>query len=354
MTPRSASALKSSHTPIAHELLEVYGAASRRALESYLSVHGAPGAEYLGAAMRDYPGRGGRSLRSTLCIAVARAFGAEPDDAIQTAVALELLHNAFLVHDDVEDDSLERRGHPALHVLHGAPIAINVGDALSIFSLQPLLDNRKTLGVRVALRIMEEAERMARETVEGQAIELGWRENNAVELVESDYLRLVLKKTCWYTTLFPIRAGALIGTRDNIDLEQFLHFGFFVGAAFQIQDDVLNLVGDHQRYGKELDGDLWEGKRTLMVVHLLNHADSDERAKLQAFFGLSRAQKRARDVRWVKQLMERYGSVTYGSEMAHALGGAARSEFERAFGHLPESRDLRFIRELPEWVIHRA
>lgn len=339
---------------IAPELLAEYGGASRSALERYLGVHGAPGAEYLGAAMREYPGRGGRSLRPTLCIAVARAFGAELEEAIHTAVALELLHNAFLVHDDIEDDSQERRGEPALHVLHGRPIAINVGDALSIFSLQPLLDNRKTLGLRIALRIMEEAERMARETVEGQAIELGWREHCTVELSESDYLRLVLKKTCWYTTLFPIRAGALIGTRDGIELEQFMRFGFFVGAAFQIQDDVLNLIGDPKRYGKELDGDLWEGKRTLMVVHLLHHAGPEERAQLHAFFARARADKRAEEVRWVKQRMLHYGSVRYASELAHALAGAAHTEFERAFAGLPESRDLRFIRELPAWVIHRA
>ncbi len=339
---------------VAAKLLAEYGAVSRNALRKYLQVRGARGAEYLGDAVRDYPERAGRSLRSSLCIAVARAYGATTDDALNSAVALELLHNAFLVHDDIEDDSEERRGQPTLHVLHGAPIAINVGDALSVLSLQPLLDNRKTLGVRVSLRIMEEAEHMARETVEGQAIELGWRENNTVDLGEEDYLRMVLKKTCWYSTVFPIRIGALIGTRDGIDLEQFLRFGFFVGAAFQIQDDMLNLVGNSRRYGKELEGDLWEGKRTLMIVHLLNQVDPEERTRLRAFLGQTRRQKRAQDVRWVRGLMDRYGSLTYASQLAHALAGAADWEFRRTFAGLPKSRDLQFIRELPAWAIHRA
>ncbi len=333
------------------ELLDEYGARTRAVLESYLRVSTTRGAEYLGPAVREYPGRGGRSLRATLCIAVARAFGAPVEAAVNSAAAVELLHNAFLIHDDASE---ERRGRPTLHAMHGVPIAVNVGDALTVLSLRPLLDNRNTLGIRVALRILEEAERMARETVEGQAIELGWRRDNAVDLGEDDYLRMVLKKTCWYTTIFPNRVGALIGTRDSVDLDRFLRFGFFVGAAFQIQDDVLNLVGNKKRYGKELGGDLWEGKRTLMIVHLLKRADAHERERLQAFLALSRTDKRAEDVRWVRRLMERHEAIAYAREVAHGLAGAAQLEFENHFGALPESRDLAFVRELPAWVLHRS
>ncbi len=82
---------------------------------------------------------------------------------------------------------------------------------------------------------------------------------------------MVLKKTCWFGTIYPSRVGAIIGTRDSIDLERFVKFGFFLGAAFQIQDDLLNLVAD-KRYGKERDGDIWEGKRTLMLIPLFNEA----------------------------------------------------------------------------------
>lgn len=335
-------------------LLDEYGARTRAVLREYLGIAPTRGAEYLGDAMREYPERGGRSLRATLCIAVARAFGAPVDAAINSAVAVEILHNAFLVHDDIEDASELRRGRPTLHALHGVPIAVNVGDALTVLSLRPLLDNRATLGPRVALRILEEAERMARETVEGQAIELGWRRDNTVDLGEEDYLRMVLKKTCWYTTIFPNRVGVLIGTRDGVDLDRFLRFGFFVGAAFQIQDDVLNLIGDGKRYGKELGGDLWEGKRTLMIVHLLKRVEVDDRVRLQAFLAENRARKRAHEVRWVRRLMDRYDAIEYSQQVAHGLAGAAQLEFERNFAGLPESRDLAFVRELPTWVLHRG
>lgn len=336
------------------EILGEYGAICRRAVRRYLSIQGDRGAEYLGDALRDYPERGGRSLRSSLCIAVARAFGAPLDDALDSAVALEMMHNSFLIHDDVEDDSEVRRGRPTLHVLHGVPIAINVGDALTVLSLRPFLRNRSTLGARLSLRILEEAEQMARETVEGQAIELGWRRANTVDLGDDDYLRMVLKKTCWYTTIFPTRVGALIGSRDGVDLEPFLRFGFFVGAAFQIQDDLLNLIGDRARYGKELGGDLWEGKRTLMIIHLLNQANDDEVSRLSLFLATPRGDKRSSDARWVRDLMDSYGSVAYCQQVAHGLAGAATLEFERGFAGLPESRDLSFVRGLPAWVISRA
>ncbi len=146
---------------------------------------------------------------------------------MQSAISLELLHNAFLIHDDIEDESEERRGQPALHQPHGVPAALNAGDALISLSLRPLLGNRASLGPRVAWRVIEEAERMVRESVEGQALELKWRQDNTWALTDSDYLGMTLKKTSWYTTIYPCRVGALIGTKDNVDLDAFVRFGFF-------------------------------------------------------------------------------------------------------------------------------
>ncbi|HXK17528.1 MAG TPA: polyprenyl synthetase family protein, partial [Polyangiaceae bacterium] len=309
---------------------------------------------YLYDPVADYPLRGGRMLRPTLVIATARAFGADLDSALNTAVALELLHNAFLVHDDVEDEGLERRGRPSLNVLHGTPVAVNVGDALSILSLRPLLENRYRLGPRVAMRILEEAERMVRESIEGQAIELGWRSDNTLGLQDADYLRMVLKKTCAYTTIFPLRAGALIGSRDSADLDRLTRFGFFLGAAFQIQDDVLNLVGDHARYGKELDGDIWEGKRTLMMIRLLQCASASEVSRLAEALGEPRARRSAEQVSWIRERMDAYGCIEYAQHFAHGLAGAANHELSVAFAGLPESRDKRFVSELSRWMLSRT
>jgi geranylgeranyl diphosphate synthase type II len=333
-------------------LLDEYGTAARERLRQYL--RGRTPHQELYELVADYPERGGRSLRASLCLASARAFGASASDALNSAVALELMHNAFLVHDDVEDESEERRGRPTLHLRHGIPIAVNVGDALAVLSLRPLIDNVAGLGSQLALRVLEEAERMARESVEGQALELWWRQRNVVALDESNYLEMVLKKTCWYTTIYPIRVGALIGTRDGVDLDRFLRFGFFVGAAFQIQDDLLNLVGDAWRYGKELNGDLWEGKRTLMLIHLFNAANEVDRTRLARVLGMPRADRTSEHIHWVRERMEAYGSIEHARQVAHGLAGAAQHEFSLAFAEVPDSPDRRFLEALPAWVIERA
>ncbi len=337
---------------LVREVLEEYGAAARVALARYIG--GGEPRRHLYDLTADYPTRGGRSLRASLCIASARVFGAGLEEAINSAVALELLHNAFLVHDDIEDESEERRGRPTLHQLHGVALAINAGDALAVMSLRPLMENRRTLGPSLALRILEEAERMARESVEGQAIELGWRRDNVVDLADHDYLHMILKKTCWYTTIYPCRVGALIGSRDSLQLDRYLRYAFFLGASFQIQDDLLNLTGDPVRYGKEINGDILEGKRTLMLIRFLQKAGAKEALTLRGFLGRERSRRSSDDVRWVRQRMEVHDCIGHGTRVAHGLAGAARHEFEASFAGLPRSRDLAFMRALPNWAIERA
>jgi geranylgeranyl diphosphate synthase, type II len=264
------------------------------------------------------------------------------------------LHNAFLIHDDVEDESDERRGHPTLHVTHGVPLAVNAGDGLLLLGIQALVANRVRLGPSLTFAILDDACRMARETVEGQALDLGWRIDNALAITDDDYLRMVLKKTCWYTTIFPLRTGMLIGTRETAQLDGLFPFGFFLGAAFQIRDDLLNLEGDPRRYGKEIDGDLWEGKRTLMLVRLLQRADETERARLKAFLATPRAGRSARDVAWVRERMGAYDCLEHARAVAHALAGAARHEFDRLFRDVPDGPDKDLLAAMPDWVLSRA
>jgi geranylgeranyl diphosphate synthase type II len=195
---------------------------------------------------------------------------------------------------------------------------------------------------------------MARESVEGQAIELGWRRDNAVDLDIDDYLTMILKKTCWYTTIYPCRVGAMIGGADEVDLERITRFGFFLGAAFQIQDDLLNLVGDQTKYGKELGGDIFEGKRTVMLIRLLQVASPSERERVVAILSRDRSRRTAEDVAWVRRGMEAHRCMQFARELAHGLAGAARHEASRAFARLPSSRDRRFLEALPRWVIERA
>lgn len=336
---------------IVPETLAAYGAATREVLFDYLPRR--EPRRHLYDLVEDYPRRGGRAFRPSLCIATARAFGREVDDALLTAVSIELLHNAMLIHDDLEDESEERRGRPTLHRVADVHRALNAGDMLTALSLKPLLDNATRLGPWVSFRLLEETHRMVVESIEGQAMELGWRADNAVDVTEEDYLMMVLKKTCWLTTIHPCRAGALIGAGGGAALEGFVRFGFLLGAAFQIQDDLLNLEGDAARYGKELGGDIYEGKRTLMLIRLLERADADERAHAVATLAKPRADRTAEDVARVRAAMDRHGCIAHARKVAQGLAGAARREFRSAFRGLPDGPDLRFIEALPAWVIAR-
>jgi geranylgeranyl diphosphate synthase type II len=308
---------------------------------------------YLYGPLASHLSRIGKSLRPALCLATCSAFGGDTDAATRSATAIEMLHNAFLVHDDVEDGSELRRGQPTMHAELGVPLAVNAGDMLNALALRMLRGNHRDLGQRTALRVLDEFDHMMQESLEGQALELGWVRDNRCDVTQDDYLRMVLKKTCWYSFIHPCRIGALIATRDGVDLDRFNRFGYFLGAAFQIQDDVLNLVGDVERYGKEIGGDLLEGKRTLMFIHLFEHVGDKERSRLEAFFAQPRAERARKDADWILDLMRSRGSLDYARRISSQLAGAALFEFARAFGDRPASPDTAFIRQLIDYVVRR-
>ena len=135
-----------------------------------------------------------------------------------SAAALEMLHNAFLVHDDVEDGSELRRNHPTMVAEHGVPLAVNTGDAMNALSIRLLRRNLPLLGAPTAIRIYEEIDALLMESLEGQAMEFGWIRDNDTRVSASDYLRMTLKKTCLYSFIHPMRIGALVADGERTDL----------------------------------------------------------------------------------------------------------------------------------------
>jgi geranylgeranyl diphosphate synthase, type II len=346
-----AAAARASRFSLVERCLAEYKDVTMSAL-----LAGLPTAEprrYLYDLVPLYPRRSGKGLRCGLCMATCGAFGGQPAMALNSAVAIELFHNAFLVHDDVEDGSIIRRGLPTLAAEFGLGVAVNVGDAMNVLSIEPLMRNLDSLGADSTWDILVEIQHMVRQSAEGQATELGWVRDNIVDLDEADYLRMTLKKTCWYTCIHPCRIGALIASRGAIDPDRFNRFGYYMGAAFQIQDDILNLVADETRYGKEIGGDIWEGKRTLMLIHLLQHSSASEHEKLRHFLSTPREVRTPRDVRWVRSRMDRYGSIEHARRSARALAGAALQEFHLAYADAPDSRDRQFIEQIVLYMIER-
>jgi geranylgeranyl diphosphate synthase type II len=272
--------------------------------------------------------------------------------AVPSAAALEMLHNAFLVHDDVEDGSELRRNRPTMAAEYGVPLAVNTGDAMNALSIRLLRRNVPLLGAPTAIRVYEEIDALLVESLEGQAMELGWIRDNDTRVTASDYLRMTLKKTCLYSFTHPMRIGALVADGQRTDLDRFERLGFFMGTAFQIQDDVLNLIGD-RRYGKEIGGDLMEGKRSLILAHLFERVSAREAAALQDYLGRPRQRRLPREIGWIYDLLHLHGSIEYAQRASRELAAAAVSEFETAFAGTRDDVAKRFVREILDYVIER-
>ena len=164
---------------------------------------------------------------------------------------------------------------------------------------------------------------------------------------------MCLKKTSWYSFIYPLRVGALIARGGQLDADKFCRLGWYFGAAFQIQDDILNLTGTYTKYGKEIRGDLYEGKRTLMLVHLLNECARKERREIKRFLAKPRRDRNKTETSWLYGLMKRYGSIEYARRSARKLAGAALMEALSAFREVPDSDSKRFILEMILYVVRR-
>ena len=261
---------------------------------------------------KDYPLRGGKRFRPALLLLCAEWFGASYEDALPSAVALELFHNFALIHDDIEDSSLFRRGKPTLHHLHGIPLAINAGDSLFGMVYEILLTNRARFGDQKALDIIGLFNQVFRATFEGQAYDIGWVANNYFPSRE-EYFEMIRRKTGVYSGRGPCQLGALIADAPPDILKKVGDFGEALGIGFQIKDDLLNLeddAGESKEYGKERGGDIREGKRTLITIHMLENLDQKESEKLKAIL-LKPAEKTLDDdVEWVIEKAHQLGSLS--------------------------------------------
>jgi geranylgeranyl diphosphate synthase type II len=332
------------------DTLAAYQAAVFDLISSYLADR-EPGPP-LYDPVREFLARPGKGIRPALCLAACEAFGGSVDDALRSAAAVELLHAAFLIHDDIEDGSVLRRGAPTLHEQLGVPLALNAGDALAVICFRPLLENVDVLGARLARAVLAEFQRTMETTVEGQAIELGWRVDDGSALTPLDYLDVVLRKTCAYTTILPLRVGAMIGSHRLADLDAIAQFGFALGAAFQIRDDVLDLRTDG-RDGGDVVGDVREGKRTLMLIHFLRHAGAVDRARIRALFAKPGAGS-VDDTATLYEAMIGAGSVTFAEEFAASMVEHAERWFDVAFEGCAPSPALAFLRDVVPYMSVRS
>ncbi|WP_038031961.1 polyprenyl synthetase family protein [Thermus sp. NMX2.A1] len=266
------------------------------------------------ALLQEYPSRGGKMLRGLLVVYAGLAHGATLEASLWAGTALELFQNWVLVHDDIEDASEERRGRPALHRLYPMPLALNAGDTLhgEMWGLLIRGLNEGLFGPEV----LAEFHQVVHRTAYGQHLDLLWTLSGRLDLAPEDYLRMVAHKAAYYTAVAPLRLGALLSGETPPALYE--EAGLKLGIAFQIMDDVLNLEGD-QAYGKELAGDLYEGKRTLILIRYLQEAPKEERIRAEALLSLPREAKPEAEVRWLWERLLASGAVAWAKEEAKRL-----------------------------------
>jgi geranylgeranyl diphosphate synthase, type II len=329
-------------------------AALQRTLLGALPAHHPdPELDRFYALMREYPSRGGKHLRGRTVLLATAAHGGDPTAALPVAAALELFQNWVLVHDDIEDASEERRGRPALHRLVGVPVALNVGDAMHVYMWALLLGLANRPGFD-ADAVRREFTWMIHRTAEGQHLDLTWVAQGRLRVSEDEYLQMVHLKTSAYTVTSPLRLGAYASGREPHPA--LARIGERLGAAFQIRDDVLNLTPPQAAggYGKEFAGDLLEGKRTLILVHLLAQAPSDTVAEVERRLAAPRGERTADDVAYLLGRIEAHGSLRYAQGVAERLAGSALEELRDVLADAPGAEAVTELTQLLESLTRRA
>lgn len=265
-------------------------------------------------------GTGGKRIRPVLAIATCEALGGDVEQIIPFAAACEVLHQWLLVHDDIQDGDEVRRDKPAVWVKYGLAHGINVGDYMSSKVYELILRSRiYGVGNETIFRLLDSMIKTAVKTSEGQAMDMNLREKG--KPTEKDYMEMVIGKTGHYMTI-PMVGGAIVAGADEKTITGIIEFGNFIGPAFQIADDVLDLTKGKGR--RETGRDIKEGKRSILVVHCLKKGNPKEKKTLLGILDKPPEKTTNADVLRVKKLFEKYGSIEYAEKKAKELVSRAK------------------------------
>ncbi|MEO8357270.1 MAG: polyprenyl synthetase family protein [Chloroflexota bacterium] len=205
----------------------------------------------------------GKRIRPLMVLLCTAAAGGDWNTALPAAAAVELVHNFSLVHDDIQDNSDKRRGRPTTWVKWGAPMAINVGDALFVMSNQAIIDLKENYPAEVVVRAAEILHNTCLDLTRGQFLDMSYEERN--DLGVDDYWPMVAGKTAALLSAC-CHIGSLLGGADVAKQEAYRSFGHYLGLAFQVQDDILGIWGNEAVTGKSVASDLVDGKNSLPVL----------------------------------------------------------------------------------------
>lgn len=242
----------------------------------------------------------GKRIRPLLILLACEAVGGTMNQALNAAVAIEVLHNFTLVHDDIMDHAPSRRGRATVHVRWDANTAILVGDELVALAYRELLRTKSRAIAQVADVFTEGVV----EVCEGQSFDKEFESLNDVSL--NDYLLMISKKT---GKLFSVSSeiGALIGGGTEREIQALRAYGKSIGRAFQIQDDLLDIVADEKEFGKKIGGDILEGKKTFLLIQAYERATGRDKSTLRTIFDKKGITPKHIPV--IKEIYERLGVI---------------------------------------------
>lgn len=289
---------------------------------------------------------GGKRLRPCLALTACEAVGGKAGDVIETAAALELLHNFTLIHDDIMDRDEFRRNVKTVHVLWGEPVAIIAGDALFAKVFEATAANAKRLrleGERV-VELLETISKASFEVCKGQTLDmlLGGRE----DVSEEEYMRMVSEKTGALLEA-SAKVGAILGRGKPRHVRALASYGRLIGVGFQMRDDMLGVAGSKKKFGKPIGRDILEGKRTLIVIRALTNASREDKAKL--LMALGKREASTAQLKAAIDVLGRTGAIEYVAEKARGFTAEAKSKLR----DLPSSNAKRVLLGLADFAIER-
>ena len=220
---------------------------------------------------------GGKRLRPTLCLLAAEMFGAKLDEALSSAIAIEIFHNFTLIHDDIMDKAPIRRGKMSVYRKWNENIAILSGDAMMAMAYQYLLKNDPAK----LHPIIETFNKFAIEVCEGQQFDMNFETEKDLSL--DDYINMIRLKTS-VLIAGSLKIGAIIGGAKEEDIQNLYAFGENIGIAFQLKDDYLDVFSNEQKFGKQTGGDILTNKKTFLFLKAYELADAASKKELDTCF----------------------------------------------------------------------
>ncbi len=280
---------------------------------------------------------GGKRLRPILLLLSAKLFGPTTDSAIRLAAVMELLHTATLIHDDVIDFAKTRRGRPSINVVWGNHTSVLAGDWLYMQAFQVALRERN-------FHVLDVLIGLTQDMVEGELLQLD--RLGRLDITEADYMELIDRKTA---SLFSVcaRLGTVIAGGDEAAETQMGEFGWNLGIAFQLVDDVLDFTSREKILGKPVGNDLREGKVTLPLIYSLESASTAEREMIASV--LTDGNYDQVPFTQILQMLHRHTGVERALERAQSFTNKARA----VLAGFPESPCQRALLAVTELVTDR-